>query len=84
MEALIKSDFVIPADAGIQKNQTPRSLSGLGLIYCGKALLARFPDPFRQIATAILLKRSKNLSQNGFPSLRSPKSDRLLDSGLRR
>ena len=29
-----------------------------------------FSDPFRRIATAIGLKRSKNLIQNHFPSLR--------------
>jgi hypothetical protein len=36
------------------------SLSDLGLIYCGGGKLVHFSDPFRQIATAILLKRSKN------------------------
>ena len=36
-----------------------RSLSGLRLIYCAGGRLAHFSDPFRRIATAILLKRSK-------------------------
>ena len=34
-------------------------LSDLGLIYCAGGRAPHFPDPFRQIATAILLKRSK-------------------------
>jgi hypothetical protein len=38
----------------------PRSLSDLGLIYCAGGRAVHFSDPFRQIATAILLKRSKN------------------------
>ncbi len=33
-----------------------RSLSDLGAIYCGKAILARFPDPFRYVAMAMHLK----------------------------
>ena len=36
-----------------------RRLSDLGLIYCAGGRAPHFPDPFRQIATAILLKRSK-------------------------
>ncbi len=31
----------------------------MGLIYCAGGRASHFPDPFRQIATAILLKRSK-------------------------
>jgi hypothetical protein len=38
----------------------PSSLSGSGLIYCDNGKSVHFYDPFRQIATAILLKRSKN------------------------
>jgi len=45
----------------------------------GQRKSAGFPDPFRQIATAILLNRSKNPTRSRFPSLRTPKSDRLLD-----
>jgi hypothetical protein len=56
----------------------PRSLSDLGLIYCAGGTAVHFPDPFRQIATAILLKRSKNGLALPLGSLRSPKSDRLL------
>ena len=44
-----------------------RSLSNLGLTYCGKALLASFPDTFRQIATAILLKTIEKPDSKGLP-----------------
>jgi hypothetical protein len=40
--------------------------------------LARFPALFALNSGAIRLKRPKNLTQIGFPSLRSVKSDRLL------
>jgi len=31
----------------LREQYCPRSLSDLGLIYCGKAILVRFTDPFR-------------------------------------
>ena len=48
------------------------------MIYCGKT---EFGQIFRSFASnngAILLKRPNNLTQIGFPSLRSVKPDRLL------
>jgi len=38
--------------------QVPTRLSDLGLIYCAGERAPHFPDPFRHIATTILLKRS--------------------------
>lgn len=52
------------------------------MIYCGGVKLVHFSDPFRQIATAILLKRSKTVLNFPLASLRSLKSDRLLDQKI--
>jgi hypothetical protein len=48
------------------------------MIYCGKAEFGQFFPSFASNSGAILLKRPKNLTQIGFPSLRSVKPDRLL------
>jgi hypothetical protein len=48
------------------------------MIYCGKAEFGQIPRSFALNSGAIRLKRPKNLTQIGFPSLRSVKSDRLL------
>jgi hypothetical protein len=45
---------------------------------CGKAEFGQIPRSFAANSGAIRLKRPKNLTQIGFPSLRSVKSDRLL------
>ena len=55
-----------------------RSLSDLTLTYCGKAGLGQISRSFTLNRPTIRLKRSKNLTPTGFPSLRSVKSDRLL------
>jgi len=47
----------------------PRSLSDLTLIYCGKAETGQIFRSFSLKGPAIRLKRAKNLSQSGFPSL---------------
>lgn len=49
------------------------------MIYCGKAEFGQIFRSFSLNTGAIRLKRSKNLTQIGFPSLRSVKSDRLLE-----
>jgi hypothetical protein len=49
---------------------------------CGAIAQIRSRRICRQIATAILLNRSKNPTRSRFPSLRTPKSDRLLGGGL--
>src|SRR3546814_7890996 len=59
---------------------TASSLSGLTLIYCGKAEIGQIFRSFSLKGPAIRLKRAKNLPQTGFPSLRSVKPDRLLES----
>jgi len=48
------------------------------MIYCGKAEFGQISRSFSLNSGAIRLKRPKNLTQIGFPSLRSVKSDRLL------
>jgi len=48
------------------------------MIYCVKAEFGQIFRSFSLNSGAIRLKRSKNLTQIGFPSLRSVKSDRLL------
>jgi len=48
-----------PGGNGVNIAPVIRRLPDLGLIYCPGGRAARFSDPFRQIATAILLKRSK-------------------------
>ena len=48
------------------------------MIYCGKSEFGQISRSFSLNSGAIRLKRSKNLTQIGFPSLRSVKSDRLL------
>jgi hypothetical protein len=45
---------------------------------CGKAEFGQISRSFALNSGAIRLKRPKNLTQIGFPSLRSVKSDRLL------
>ena len=56
-----------------------RPVSGLtfSLWSCGKAEFGQIPRSF-SLHAAIIIKRSKNLTQIGFPSLRSVKPDRLL------
>jgi len=46
--------------------------------YCGKSEFGQISRSFSLNSGAIRLKRPKNLTQIGFPSLRSVKSDRLL------
>jgi len=48
------------------------------MIYCGKAEFGQIPRSFSLNSGAIRLKRPKNLTQIGIPSLRPVKSDRLL------
>jgi hypothetical protein len=48
------------------------------MIYCGKTEFGQISRSFAANSGAIRLKRPKNLTQIGFPSLRSVKSDRLL------
>jgi hypothetical protein len=48
------------------------------MIYCGKAEFGQISRSFSLNSGAIRLKRPKNLTQIGCPSLRSVKSDRLL------
>jgi hypothetical protein len=48
------------------------------MIYCGKAEFGQISRSFSLNSGAIRLKRPNNLTQIGFPSLRSAKSDRLL------
>ena len=48
------------------------------MIYCEKAEFGRISRSFALNSGAIRLKRPKNLTQIGFPSLRSVKPDRLL------
>ena len=55
------------------------------MIYCEKAEFGQISRSFSLNSGAIRLKRPKNLTQIGFPSLRSVKPDRLLvcsNSGL--
>jgi len=54
------------------------------MIYCGKGEFGQISRSFSLNSGAIRLKRSKNLTQIGFPSLRSVKSDRLLGFGMDR
>jgi hypothetical protein len=49
------------------------------MIYCGKSEFGQISRFFSLHAVPIYLKRPKNLTQIGFSSLRSVKSDRLLD-----
>ncbi len=58
------------------------SLSDLTLIYCGNAGLGQISRSFSLNRSTIRLKRSKNLTPTGVPSLRSVKSDRLLDRNV--
>ena len=48
------------------------------MIYCRKTEFGQISRSFSLNSGAIRLKRPKNLTQIGFPSLRSVKSDRLL------
>jgi len=48
------------------------------MIYCGKDEFGQISRSISLNSDAIRLKRPKNLTQIGFPSLRSVKSDRLL------
>ena len=48
------------------------------MIYCVKAEFGQISRSFSLSSGAIRLKRPKNLTQIGFLSLRSVKSDRLL------
>jgi hypothetical protein len=48
------------------------------MTYCGKAEFGQISCSFSLNSGAIRLKRPKNLTQVGFPSLRSVKSGRLL------
>ena len=48
------------------------------MIYCRKSEFGQIFRSFSLNSGAIRLKRPKNLTQIGFPSLRSVKSDRLL------
>jgi hypothetical protein len=52
------------------------------MIYCGKTEFGQISRSFAANSGAIRLKRPKNLTQIGFPSLRSVKSDRLLAKKL--
>jgi len=54
------------------------------MIYCGKAEFGQISCSFSLNSGAIRLKRPKNLTQTGFPSLRSVKSDRLLATELKK
>jgi hypothetical protein len=54
------------------------------MIYCGKAEFGQISRSFSLNSGAIRLKRPKNLTQIGFPSLQSVKSDRLLAENFRR
>ncbi len=47
------------------------------MIYCGKAEFGQISRSLSLNSGAICLKRPKNLTQIGFPSLQSVKSDRL-------
>jgi len=49
------------------------------MIYCEKAEFGQISHSFSLNSGAIRLKRPKNLTQIGFPSLRSVKPDRLLE-----
>ena len=46
---------------------------------CGKTLLAKFSAHSRYTNDYLESNDQNNLTQKGFPSLQSPKSDRLLD-----
>jgi len=48
------------------------------MIYCGKTEFGQISRSLSLNSGAIRLKRPINLTQIGFPSLRSVKSDRLL------
>jgi hypothetical protein len=50
----------------------------LGIIYCGKTEFGQISRSLSLNSGAIRLKRPENLTQIGFPSLRSAKFDRLL------
>jgi hypothetical protein len=47
------------------------------MIYCGKTEFGQISRSLAANSGAIRLKRPKNLTQIGFPSIRSVKSDRL-------
>ena len=49
------------------------------MIYCEKAEFGQISRSLSLNSGAIRLKRPKNLTQIGIPSLRSVKSDRLLE-----
>ena len=66
-----------------RSDDEPGSLSNLTLIYCGTAGLGQITRSLSFNRRTIRLKRPKNLTPIGFPSRRSVKSDRLLDSGHR-
>ena len=51
------------------------------MIYCEKAEFGQISRSLSFNSGAIGLKRPKNLTQIGFPSLRSIKSDRQLANG---
>jgi len=62
----------------------PPSMGSYLLHPCSRAekrISVPLSAPYRQIATAILLKRPDKLPRNCCPSLRPPKSDRLLVDG---
>ena len=52
------------------------------MIYCGKTEFGQISRSFSLNSGAIRLKRPKNLTQIGFPSLRSVKPDSLLATTL--
>jgi len=52
------------------------------MIYYVKAEFGQISRSFALNSGAIRLKRPKNLTQIGFPSLRSVKPDRLLGTGI--
>ena len=52
------------------------------MTYCEKAEFGQISRSFASNSGAILLKRPKNLTQIGFLSLRSVKSDRLLEKSV--
>ena len=57
-----------------------RCLSDLTLTCCGISEIDQISRSFSSNSGAILLKRPKNLIQIGYPSLRSVKPDRLLET----
>ena len=71
--------MIMPKPTNKNLFSSTSSLSDLTLTYCGKSGLGQISRAFALNRRTLRLKRPKNLTPTGFPSLRSVISDRLLE-----